>query len=158
MIPVASCIPFPFFALGDDMLAMLLCATCWFYMHLYTLAYMSMHESCLLVCRPCFNTMKVWTSDLDLHLSLADTTFVCFLACLPSRLFACFLVSLLAMSIMFIYFMPLSYALHISFFPLLFCWFLVFIFACTHIKRGCMELGHDLPSASKKGKNASMWI
>ena len=36
---------------------------------------------------------------------------VCLLACLPSRLFACFLVSLLAMTIMFIYSMPLSYAL-----------------------------------------------
>ena len=37
--------------------------------------------------------------------------FICLLAHLLSRLFACFPVSLLAMSIMFIYFMPLSYAL-----------------------------------------------
>ena len=35
--------------------------TYWLSMHLYTLAHMSMHESCLLVCCPCFNTMKLWT-------------------------------------------------------------------------------------------------
>ena len=51
-----------FSALWDHMLTMLVCAICWFSMHLYTLAYMSMHESCLIVCCPC-NTMKLWTSD-----------------------------------------------------------------------------------------------
>ena len=130
---VASCIPFPFFVSCDDMLTMLVCATCWLSMHLYILAYMSMHESCLLVCCPSFNTMKLWTFDPNLHLSLMDTIF-CFtfrlfvfflvflLACLPS----CFLVfclscglscllpyAMLAMSIMLICFMPLSYALRI---------------------------------------------
>ena len=64
----------------------------------------------LLVCRPCFNTMKLWTFNPNLHLSLTDTTF-CFLSCLPSHLFACFLVFLLTMSIILICFMPLSYAL-----------------------------------------------
>ena len=87
MMPVASCIPFPFSTLHDDMLAMLFCATCWLSLHLYMLAYMSMHESCLLVCRPCFNTMKLWTFDPNLQLSLADTTF-----CLFSCLFAFLLV------------------------------------------------------------------
>ena len=48
MMLVASCIPFRFSALCDDMLAMLVCATHWLYMHIYTLAYMSMHEYCLL--------------------------------------------------------------------------------------------------------------
>ena len=42
---------------------------------------MYMHESYLLVCLPCFNTMKLWTSDPNLHLSLADTTF-CLLSCM----------------------------------------------------------------------------
>ena len=70
----------------------------------------------------------------------------------------CILVSLLAMSIMLIYFMPLSHALCISFFPLLVCWFLVLAFTCTHIERGRMELGHGLPGASKKGEDASMSI
>ena len=63
VMPVASCTPFPFFAPCDDMLTMLVCATCWLHIHLHTLAYMSMHESCLLVCRPRFNTMKLWTFD-----------------------------------------------------------------------------------------------
>ena len=111
MVPVASCIPFPFSAPCDAMLTMLVYATCWLSLHLYTLAYMSTHGSCFLVCHPCFNTMKLWTSNPNLHLSLANTTFVCFLACLPSRLFAGFLSSLLAMSIVLIYFMPPSYAL-----------------------------------------------
>ena len=64
------------------MLAMLVCATHWLSMHLYTLAYMSMHESCLLVCRPCFNTMK-------LH------TIFCFLSCLFTFLLVCLLTCLL---------------------------------------------------------------
>ena len=104
---VALCIPFSFSAPCDDMLTMLICATRWLYPHLYTLAYMSMHESCLLVCHPCFNTMKLWTFDPNLHLSFADTTFFLlsclFTFCLLSYLFAflldllvCMLVCLLA--------------------------------------------------------------
>ena len=100
----------PFSVLRDDMLAMLVCATHWVSPHLYMLAYMSMHESCLLVCRPYFNTMKLWTSDLNLHLSLADTTLVCLLSCFVS-LFARILVSMFAMSTMFICFMPLYCAI-----------------------------------------------
>ena len=160
MMPIALCIPFPLFALCDDMLAMIVCGTCWLSMHFYSLAYMSMHESCLLVCHPCSNTMKLWTFDPTLHLSLADTTFclpfflfVFFLVCLSSRLFACFLISFLGMFIMLIYFMPLSHALCVFFLPLLVCSFLVFAFACTHMKRGCLELG-----VSKKSEDASMWI
>ena len=59
MMPVASCIPFSFSALCDDMPTMLVCAIYWLSLHLYTLAYMFMHESYLLVCRPCFNIMKL---------------------------------------------------------------------------------------------------
>ena len=84
MMLVALCIPFPFSTSCDDMLTMLVYATHWLYMHLYMLAYMSMHESCLLLRRPFFNTMKLWTFDPNLHnlhLSLADTTF-CSLSCL----------------------------------------------------------------------------
>ena len=94
-MPVASCIPFPFSIPCDDMLTMLACSTHWLSMHLYMLAYMFMHESCLLVCCPYFNTLKLWTFDTNLHLSPMDTTFclpfcmcvfflVCWLACLPS--------------------------------------------------------------------------
>ena len=90
-MPVASCILFPFSALCNVMLTMLVCSTRWLSMHLCTLAYMFMHESCLLVCHPCFNVMKLWTFDPNLHLSPVDTTF-----CLLSCLFAFSLVCLLS--------------------------------------------------------------
>ena len=110
--------------LRDAMLIMFVCATRWLSMHLYMLAYMSMHESCLLVCRPCVNTMKLWTFDPNLHLSRMDTTF-----CLSSRLFVFSLVcllscALLSMSIVLICFMPPSYALCIFSFHCLFAGFL----------------------------------
>ena len=137
MMPVASCIPFPFCTMCDDMLAMLVCATRWLSMHLFMLAYMFMHESCLPVCHLCFNTMKLWTFDPNLHLYLADTTF-----CLLSYLFAFSLVCLLsyffACHVYHVYHAYLLYAsficyLHL-FLPLLVCWFLVFAFACTHME------------------------
>ena len=103
---VASCVPFPFPQHTMLCLPCLFVPPVGFSMHLYTLAYMFMHKSCLLVCCSYFNTMKLWTSKPNLHLSLADTTFR-----LLSCLFACFLVSLLAMPIMLICFMPFSYAL-----------------------------------------------
>ena len=44
------------------------------------------------------------------------------------------------------------------FFPLLIYWFLVFAFACTHMEWRRLELGHSLPSTSKRGTDASMWL
>jgi len=82
------------------MLAMLFCATRWLSMHLDMFAYLFMHESCLRVCHPCFNTMKLRTSNPNLHLSLVDTTF-----CLLSCLFAFLLVHLPCLSCLFA-FMP----------------------------------------------------
>ena len=156
MMLVASCIPFPFSAPCDDMFTMFVCATCWVYMHLYTLAYMSLHESCLLVCRPCSNTMKLWTSDPNLHLSLVDTSF-----CLLYRFFALFLVCLLpfffACHAYHSYsFYAFSYALRTFSFHCLSTSFLVFTFACTHMEQGRTKLGHGLPSVSKKGAGASI--
>ena len=90
MMLVSSCTPFSLSAPCDDILATLVCATHWLSMHLYTLAHMSMHESCLLVCRPCFNTIKLWTSDPNLHLSLADAT-LCLFSCLFAFLLVCLL-------------------------------------------------------------------
>ena len=184
-MPVASCLPFPFSTSCDDMLTMFVCATCWPSMHLYTLAHMSMHESCLLVCRPYFNTMKLWTPDPNLHLSHTDTTF-CLLFCLFSFLLVCLLVFFLVSCwpscflafFFFVYLVALHVSCHMlclpclsrssffmsfhilfaSFLPLLVCWFLVFAFACTQIERGRMELGHDLPVINKKGEDVSMWI
>ena len=51
MMLVALCVPFSFSAPYDAMLTMLICAIRWLSMHLYTLAYMFMHESCLLLCQ-----------------------------------------------------------------------------------------------------------
>ena len=112
---------------------------------------------CLVVCHPCFNPMKLWTSDPNLHLSLADTAF-CLLSCLFAFLLVCLLPCFVACHAY--HASPLyafSYTLHL-FLPLLVCWFLVFAFACTHMKRGHMGLGHDLLGASKKGEDASMWM
>ena len=128
---VASCMSLTFPALCDDMLAMLVCATRWLYIHLYTLAYMSMHEFCLLVCRPCFNKMKLWTFDPNLHLSLADTTF-CSFSCLFAFPFVCLLLCFPCLLCLF------ALCLFICFFhlflPLLVCWFLVSSFACAHME------------------------
>ena len=157
-MPSCSLHTLPFFSPCDAMLTMLDCATCWLSMHLYMLAYMFMHESCLLVCHPCFNTMKLWTFDHNLHLSLTETTF-----CLLSYLFAFVLVRLLSCFFAcYVYHAYLLYAsficsLHL-FLLLLVCWLLVFAFACTHMERGRMELEHGFPGTSKKGEDASMWI
>ena len=137
MMPVASCIPFLLSTPCDNILAMLVCATRWLSMHLYMLAYMFMHESCLPVCHLCFNTMKLWTFNPKLHLYLADTTF-----CLLSYLFAFSLVCLLSYFFAcHVYHVYHAYLLYVSFIcylhlflPLLVCWFLIFAFACTHMK------------------------
>ena len=162
MMPVALCIPFPFPTPCNAMLIMLVCTTRWLSLHLYMLAYMSMHESCLLMCHPYFNTMKPWISNPNIHLSLADTTFclfVCLLSCsfvhpvcpISYHILCLPCLSCLSILCLFICF------LH-PFLPLLVYWFLVFAFACTHMKRGCMKLGHSLPGASKEGAGASMLI
>ena len=160
------------------MLTMFVRATCWPSMHLYMFSHISMHESCLLVCHPYFNTIKLWTFDPNPHLSLANTTcclpfclfiffLICLLACLPSCFLVCLFILWLVMSLPIcyachVYHAYLLYALFICslhfFLPLLVCWFLVFAFACTHMERGRIELGHGLPGASKKYEDASMWI
>ena len=156
MTAVASCTPFPLFAPCDDMIAMLVCATRWLSMHLCMLAHMSMYESCLLVCRLCFNKMKLWTFNPNLHLSLTDTTFY-LLSYLFAFLLVCFLSCFFACYVYHAYLLYTSFICYLHLFlPLLVCWFLVFAFACTHMERECMVLGHDLPGASKKGEDASM--
>ena len=145
----------PFSTLHDAMLTMLVYATRWLSMPLYTLAYMFMHKSCLLVCHPYFNTIKSLTFDPNLHLFPREHHLIRLLILLlvmsPATCQACF-------ACMLVCFITIAHYLHISFFPLLVCWFLVFAFACTHMKGGRMELGHGLPGASKKGEDASIWI
>ena len=120
---------------------------------LYMLAHMFLYESFLLVCRLCFNTMKLWTFDPNLHLSLADTTF-CSFSCVFAFPLVCLLLYLPCLSCLFTLCLFICY-LHL-FLPLLVCWFLVYAFACTRMEQGRLELGHSLPGASKKGAVASM--
>ena len=101
--------------------------------------------------------------------------FAFLLVCLPSCLLACLFAFLL--SYLFVYLVAHHVSCHMLclpclsclsvlclfhmlfaffFLPLLVYWFLDFAFACTHMERGSMELGHKLPSASKKGEDASM--
>ena len=157
MMMVASCIPFPLSTSCDDMLVMLVCATHWLSMHLYTLAYMFMHESYLLVCHPCFNTMKFWTFDPSLYLSLTDTTFFLF-SCLFVFSFVCLLSCFFACHVYHAYLLYASFicSSHL-FLLLLFCWVLIFTFAYTYMERGHMEVGHGFPSASKKGADARIY-
>ena len=119
MMPISSCTPFPFSTQCDDMLTMHVCATHWLSMYFYTLAYMSMHESCLLECRPCFNTMKLKAFDPNLHLSLVDTTFH-LLSCLFAFSLICLLSCFFACHIYHAY---LLYAFHVFFasFPSITC-------------------------------------
>ena len=160
-MPTASCMPLPFFVPCDDILTMLVYATRWLSMHLYTLAYMSKHESCLLVCRPYFNTMKLQTSDPNLHQSLVDTIFLfaLLLVCLLSCSLVCQLSCFFACHVYHTYLLYASFICSLHFFlPLLVCRFLLFAFVCTHMELGCMEIRHSLPGASKKVEDASMWI
>ena len=120
------------------MLTMLVCATRWLSMHPYMLAYMFMHESCLLVRRPCFNTMKVWTFEPNLHLSFVDTTF-----CLPFCLFVFFLFCLLTcllscfLDYLFILWLVMSpaicYACHVYHACLLYVSFTCFLYLSPSI-------------------------
>ena len=75
-------------------LHVMMCLPCLFmppvgFLCIFTIfVYMVMHESCLPVCCPCFNTMKLWTFDPNLHLSLTNTTF-CLFSCLFFFSFVC---------------------------------------------------------------------
>ena len=124
----------PFSTLCDDMLTMLVFTTRWLSMHLYMLAYMFMHESCLLVCHPCFNTMKSWTFDPNLHLCFGNTPF-CVFSLLVCPI--CLLVSFLAFITCYachIYLACLLYDLVLlsTLFPSIAC-LLVFLFLPLHV-------------------------
>ena len=152
MMPIALCIPFPFSAQCNDMLIMLVYTTRWLFVHLYKLAYMSMHESCLLVCRSYFNTMKLWTSSPNYICLPWTPPFVCFFAYLPFHLFARIFTSLIAIPIMLICFMPF----HMLFSSLL-------SIACLLVSCLCLcmythRVRTSLLGTSKKGTNASMWL
>ena len=144
------------------MLTMLVCATRWLYVHLYTLTYMSMHESCLLVCCQCFNIIKLWTSDPNLHLSLVDTTFylltflfafllVGLLSCLFALSLACSYPCFLARHVYYAYLLyTFSYALCISSFH---CLSIGFVSLPLHVHMyGARTLGARAQSPKCKQK------
>jgi len=82
--------------------------------------------------------------------------FAILLVCLFTCMFARILYAMLVIAILLVRFVPFCYYVCISPFPLLVCWFLVFAFVCTHMKRGHMELGHNLLGTSKKGSDVSL--
>ena len=95
--------------------------------------------------------------------------FAFLLVCLLSCFLACLFSFLLSLFILWLIMSPvICYACHVYLlyatficslyllFPLFVCWFLVLAFACTHMERGHMELGHGLSGASKRGKDASI--
>ena len=112
MMLVASSTPIPFSASCND------CLSCFF---VPPVGFM-----CI------FTLMRLWTSDPNLHLSLADTAF-CLLSCLFTfcllfsillvcpfaHMFANILYAMLVISILLLRFAPFCYYLCISPFPLL---------------------------------------
>ena len=156
MMSVASCIPYPFFAVRWYACHACLCHLLGLYAFLH--ACLHVHAWVLLAS---VSSVLQHNEVMDIRsklLSLVDTTF-----CLLSWMFAfslvcphpCFYVC----HIYHVYLLHASImcSLHL-FLPLLACWFLVFTFACTHMERGRMELGHGLPSASKGDTDARMWL
>ena len=90
--------------------------------------------------------------------------FACLLSCLVGFL-VCLFILLFVMSPatccachVYCVYLLYAYFMHILriFLPSLVCWFLIFAFACTHMERGRLEMGHSLPSTSKKGADTSM--
>ena len=152
MMLVALGIPFPLSAPCDDMLAMLVCATRWLSMHLYTLDYMPMHESSVSSMFQHNEVMDIRSKPTFVpcrHHLLFVFLLVCFFACLLA--FLLYLPCLSCLSALCLFHMHYAYLL-----PLLVCWFLVFSFARIHMERGRMELRHGLLGASKKGKDVTM--
>ena len=99
--------------------------------------------------------MKLWTFDPNLHCPSRTPTLCVFLACLPNLLvgqLSCFCHMMCLPYLSFLFALrPCAFVYAFSF-HCLSASFFVFAFACTHMERGCMELGHDLLGASKKGK------
>ena len=107
-MPSCSMRTLPFSALCDAMLTMFVHTTRWLSIHLYMLVHMSMHESCLLVCCPWFNTMKLWIFNPNLQLSLVDTTF-CLLSCLFAFSLVCLLSYFFACHVYHVYLLYASF-------------------------------------------------
>ena len=102
-----------------------------------------MQESCLLVCRPCFNTMKLWTFNPNLHCPSWTPSFVRLLFCLArllSSLSAYLSLSclpshaMLTIFILLVCFPPFAHYLHISF-PSIACLLVSCLCLCMYAHR-----------------------
>ena len=110
MMPVASCILFPFSASCDDF-AYHACLFHLFAFYASLHACLHVHAWALLAVRcPYFNTMKLWTPDPNLHLSLVDAPF-CLLTCFFAFFFVCLLSYLFAFLLICLH--PCFYACHV---------------------------------------------
>ena len=92
---------------------------------------MSIHESCLLVCCPCFNKMKLWTFNSNLHLSLADTTF-CLLSCLFAFLLICLHSCFSACHVYHAYLLYASFICSLHLFPSIACLLVYCLCLCMY--------------------------
>ena len=101
MMSVASCTPIPFSIPWDDWLP------CFFVTPVGFMCIITRLFTCLCMCHPFFNTMRLWTSDPNLHLSFVDTTF-CLLSCLFT--FACCFLSCLSALLIVFCLHPVWYA------------------------------------------------
>ena len=145
-----------FSAPRDNMLAMLFCTTLWLSMHRYTLAYMSMQVLLTNV-----SSMLQHNEAMDIrskptfvpcgHCPCLFAILLCFLFCPHPGFYVCYVYHV------YLLISFLLCSLHL-FLPWLVRCFHVFAFACTHMERGCMELGYVLPGTSKRGKDVSTRI
>ena len=94
---------------------------------------MFMHESCLLVCHPYFNTMKLWTSEPNLHLFLMDTTF-CSFSCLCDVSLVC-LLSSYACHVYHAYLLYASFICSLHLFPSIACFLVFCLCLCMYTYR-----------------------
>ena len=171
-MPVALCIPFPFplfcsvrwYAYHACLCHSLdLCASLHTYLHVHAWVLLAGVLSMLQHNKAMDIRSKSTFVPRGHHLLFAQflvCLFACRLAILLICLITCLFVSLLPCSPCLLCLSALYLficSLHL-FFPLLACCFLVFTFACTHMERGRLELGHSLPKAGKKGTDASMWL
>ena len=160
-MPVASCIPFPFF--------FFFCSAQFYAYHAclcHSLAFYASLHACLhvhpWVLFASVSSMLQYNEVIDVQskptffprghqLLFSFCLFAFLLVYLISGFFACHVYHAYL-----ICFMSPLYAFCIFSFHRLFAGFLSIAFPCTHLEQGCMELGHDLPGTREKGKGASM--
>ena len=119
-----------------------------------TLAHMSMHESCLLVCCSCFNIMKLWTFDPNLHLSFTNSPF-CLLSCLFAFSLVCLHSYFFAYHVYHVYLLYASFICSLHLFPFIACLLVPCLCLCLCLcmyTHGARMLGDKAQSPRRKQK------